>query len=327
MRILAKLKRKMNCEDREKLEKKEALLLFQTEIVDIIGLETEDSEVLKQIDFIEEFRVSAKGIILFNETLLKIGIQHLHEIALLGAGIYISILDSGIFLQDLGLEYSVALHKDFTREGLQDDIPHGTIIYKIIQSIAPESSMLIGKVVNRFGEIDEIAVFQGLEWSYQNKAHIINLSLGFPRRCQGDCWLCQYVNALVDNGVYVVSAAGNWGLEEGSISCPGNAIKSITVGASEDGKVANYSSRGFVSQEKPDLLAPGSFSIGKFKIMGTSISTPIITGTLASLFSKYQDKEWVINSMKQSCKDLGYRRNEQGYGLLNIHKLLEVLEK
>lgn len=44
-------------------------------------------------------------------------------------------------------------------EGLQDEIPHGTIISKLIQSIAPESSMLIGKVVNRFGEVDEIAVF------------------------------------------------------------------------------------------------------------------------------------------------------------------------
>jgi len=135
------------------------------------------------------------------------------------------------------------------------------------------------------------------------------------------------VDALFDNGVYVVPAAGNWGPEEGSISCPGNANKAITIGASEDKKVANYSSRGFASQEKPDLLAPGSLSIGKFKVMGTSISTPIITGVLASLFSKYQDKEWVINSIKQSCKDLGYKRNEQGYGLLNIHKLLEVLEK
>jgi len=46
MRILAKLKRKINCEDREKLEKKGALLLFKTEIVDIIGLETEDSDYL-----------------------------------------------------------------------------------------------------------------------------------------------------------------------------------------------------------------------------------------------------------------------------------------
>lgn len=327
MRILAKLKDKMESEYREELEKKGVDLLFQTELVNIIGIETEDSEVLKQIDFIEEFRESEKGVILFNETLLKIGIQHLHGIGLFGAGISISILDSGISLQDLGLKYSVTLHKDFTEEGLQDEIPHGTIITKLIQSIAPESSILIGKVVNRFGEVDEIAVFQGLEWSYQNKAHIVNLSLGFHRECQGDCWLCQYVDALVDNGVYIVSAAGNWGPEEGSISCPGNASKSVTVGASEDEKVADYSSRGFPTQEKPDLLAPGSLFIGKFKLTGTSISTPIITGTLASLFSKYQDKERVINSMKQRCKDLGYRRNEQGYGLLNIHKLLEVLEK
>jgi len=197
MRILAKLKRKMNSEDREELEKRGAFLLFQTELVDIIGLKTEDSEALKQIDFIEDFRESEKGIILFNETLFKIGIQHLHEAGLFGAGIRVSILDSGMFFQDLGLKYSVTLHKDFTEEGLQDEIPHGTIISKLIQSIAPESSMLIGKVVNRFGEVDEIAVFQGLEWSYQNKAHIVNLSLGFSRRCQGDCWLCQYVDGIV----------------------------------------------------------------------------------------------------------------------------------
>lgn len=327
MRILAKLKRKINSEDREELEKRGVSVLFQTDLVNIIGLETEKSEALKQIDFVEDFKKSEKGVILFNETLFEIGIQHLHEASLFGASTHISILDSGVFLQDLGLKYSVILYKDFTEEGLQDEIPHGTIIYKLIQSIAPESLMLIGKVINRFGEVDEIAVFQALEWSYQNKAQIVNLSLGFSKRCEGDCWLCQYVNTLVDKGVYVISAAGNWGPEEGSISCPGNANKAITVGASEDEKVANYSSRGFPSQEKPDLLAPGSLSIGKFKVSGTSISTPIVTGTLASLFSKYQNKEWVINSMKQSCKDLRYRKNEQGYGLLNIHNLLEVLEK
>ncbi|MBU0577905.1 hypothetical protein KKF73_05060 [Patescibacteria group bacterium] len=90
----------MNPEDREELENRRVPLLFHTELVDIIGLETEYPEVLKQIDFIEEFRESEKGIILFNETLLKVGIQYLHEVGLFGAGIYISVLDSGVFLQD-----------------------------------------------------------------------------------------------------------------------------------------------------------------------------------------------------------------------------------
>jgi hypothetical protein len=153
MRILARLKKRINSENRKDLERAGVSLLFQTELVDIIGLEAEDTKILKGIDFIKDFRESEKGVVLYNETLFRIGIHHLQKTGLFGAGVSVSILDSGIFLQDLALKYSVSLHKDFTGEGLQDEIPHGTIISKLIQSIVPECSMLIGKVVNRFGEL------------------------------------------------------------------------------------------------------------------------------------------------------------------------------
>lgn len=75
MRILAKLKRKMNCEDREKLEKKEALLLFQTEIVDIIGLETEDSDYLQV--FPEDVREIAGSANMWMRWLIMVYMQYL----------------------------------------------------------------------------------------------------------------------------------------------------------------------------------------------------------------------------------------------------------
>lgn len=58
---------------------------------------------------------------------------------------------------------------------------------------------------------------------------------------------------------------------------------------------------------------------------GTSMATPIVSGSVALLISKYPEisnKEIKIRLMNAGI-DLGYPRSKQGWGLLNIPKLLE----
>ena len=57
---------------------------------------------------------------------------------------------------------------------------------------------------------------------------------------------------------------------------------------------------------------------------GTSMSTPIVTGAIAQLLSKYPDmpNHEVKRRIMSSCDDLKLARIRQGNGLLNVQKLL-----
>lgn len=325
MRLIAKLETPVTGPQIRRLQALGAKLLFRSGHAGIIGLDMEDGSLLKGLDFILEWRLSQKGQVLFHPALQAVGVSALHEQDLTGGGIWVSVIDSGIITSDPGLGSIVVAQMDFTGEGIYDYALHGTLVAKIINSIAVDASLLNAKAVDRYGDVDEIAVFQALEWSLDNGADIANLSLGFQRECHGDCWLCQFVEVLAERGMTVVAAAGNWGPADGTISCPGNAVRAMTVGATEAGAVVPYSSRGRPEQTKPDLVAPGTIEIGRFRFSGTSISTPIVSGILASLYGAY-DRQKVLGCLSRGCVDLGFARNQQGYGQIDVRKILEVLQ-
>lgn len=192
---------------------------------------------------------------------------------------------------------------------------------------------------------------------------VVNISVGTTSKDTMDenSILVKGVNAVWDAGIAVVVAAGNNGPSPMTISTPGISRKIITVGSSDDritvelfgNKTMDYSGRGPTAAciKKPDLVAPGSniISCGTMRnyqrfhynlinnpksdssyLMyavksGTSMATPIVSGAIALLLSKYPSltpKE-VKLKLKSSTIDLGYPRSKQGWGLLNIPKLLQ----
>lgn len=176
--------------------------------------------------------------------------------------------------------------------------------------------------------------------------------------------LVKGVNAVWDAGIVVVVAAGNNGPNPMSISIPGISRKVITVGSSDDNytvevfgnRKKDYSGRGPTTAciKKPDIIAPGS-SIVSCKVInrqkryvsknisnkggeslnkttyemytiksGTSMSTPIVSGAIALLLSRYpnMNNRDIKLKLKTGTIDLGYPWSKQGWGLLNIPKLL-----
>ena len=115
-----------------------------------------------------------------------------------------------------------------------------------------------------------------------------------------------------------------------------------------DEMTKNYSGRGPTQDciVKPDILAPGADIVsclsntvsekraknheitqGVYVSMsGTSMSTPIVSGAIALLLELYPSlsPDDVKLKLKQSADDLNFPQNQQGWGLLNIKKLLEL---
>lgn len=191
---------------------------------------------------------------------------------------------------------------------------------------------------------------------------VLNISVGTSAKDSMDenSLLVQGVNAVWDSGVIVVVAAGNNGPSPMSISTPGISRKVITVGSSDDNvsvevfgsKTKDYSGRGPTPYciKKPDIVAPGSniiscninrytsmgrgsssrFQAADFPMMytiksGTSMATPVVSGAIALLISANPgiSNRDVKLRLRNSAVDLGQSWEKQGWGLLNVRRLLE----
>ena len=292
-----------------------------------VGLEIEDQAYLEKIcklDFVAEARRSRKVKILMDRAIESLQIKEVLSQGIYGDGVSVSIVDSGMNFNDPNVAYSVIAAKDFTGEGMFDAVGHGSLVTGVVRSVAPGASFLCAKIIDGTSEGDEMDLISAIEWSCDLGADVINLSLGISRRCPADCVVCRTVNAVVERGITVVAAAGNDGPTANSINCPGNAPRALTVGGVDrDLKLLDLSSRG--DSHKPDFVAPGQIALGRWVVLGTSISAPFVSGIVALLMSKWKDRDQIVHALKETAEDLGYERREQGYGLVQAHNSMRRL--
>ncbi len=187
--------------------------------------------------------------------------------------------------------------------------------------------------------------------------HGANLSLAIPHDVTnyacGRTPVCVECEALINNGVVVVAAAGNHGYNvfktkdrdmplhtETSIADPGNAELVITVGSTHRMEPHNYgvsyfSSRGPTGdgRMKPDLVAPGEkidapICDQQFATLeGTSMAAPHVSGAAALLMARFPELIGNPQRIKQilcnSATDLGRERAYQGCGLVDVLRALQ----
>ncbi|MCI8993593.1 MAG: S8 family peptidase [Eubacterium sp.] len=234
----------------------------------------------------------------------------------------IAVLDTGIARHD-DLRDQVICFKDFVqqRNSAYDDNGHGTHIAGIIagsgeksngryMGIAPASDLIILKVMDSFGNGKTERFIQAIDWMirYRKKygIRIANLSAGmiYDASDLGQIKLLQAVEQLWEEGIIVMTAAGNNGPNKQTITVPGMLRTVITVGSSDDREIkkrggrlkAGYSSTGPTRQciVKPELLAPGTNIVscafrnnGYSYKSGTSMATPVAAGAISLLLEKY----------------------------------------
>jgi serine protease AprX len=213
------------------------------------------------------------------------------NLAFTGRGVTVAVLDSGVNAAHDDLRRRVVGFVDFVNGQTQpyDDNGHGTHIAGIIAGsgrdsggkeagVAPGANIFSVKVLDANGQSHVSTVLAALDWLAANAQRygirVVNISFAAAVRESYDTDpLTLAVKKLVDQGIIVVAAAGNWGTYAGKeafgfIGAPGNAPWVITVGAASslgtltrgDDTVANFSSHGptrFNHHAKPDIVAGG----------------------------------------------------------------------
>jgi subtilisin family serine protease len=232
-----------------------------------------------------------------------------------GQGVTVAVVDSGLtndVLDDLA-DPRVRKFVDFVNPSNRlrtDGNGHGTHVTGIVggtgklaakyAGIAPGTSIVSLRVLDNDGQGSIANIIKALNWIYQNGAQyhirVVNLSVGAaPTESYFTDPLTVAAKVLVDRGITVVAAAGNFGqnaqgqLQWGGITSPGIAPWVLTVCAFStqgtytpaDDAVAAFSSSGPTAIDfaaKPDLCAPG-VGIVSLAAPGSEIYTAGLTAS------------------------------------------------
>ncbi len=236
---------------------------------------------------------------------------------------------------------------------MTDPAGHGTHVAGILcgngnrsagryRGIAPGSHIIMLRVLDEQGDGMLYCVREAVGWLLQHYREygirIVNLSFGTAEvQSHVSEELNQLAEKLWNEGLVVIAAAGNSGPAPGSVTAPGSSRKVITVGGEAEGI---SSGRGPTSEciMKPELIAPvsGIYSCGAVreagrlrytyvKRSGTSMAAPMVSGAVALLLENHpqMNNKEVKAKLRQSATNLGLPMERQGWGRLNIHKLLE----
>ena len=291
-----------------------------------------------------------------------------------GNGVRVCIVDSGIMIDHDDLEsINLVLWKDFVqgKSNPYDDHGHGTSMAGILvadgwmKGIAPRVDLLVAKALAEDGSGADDIVAEAIDWCVTNDADIISLSLGgapdiLPFDLGTGRGSDEATNDAIDQGVFVIAAAGNDGGEndDGDVANPcGERLVICVGGVTQTGEHWIGSSTGdnngkFTSlpilfprndpHKKPELVAPaqnvavvnyeGTWSM----VDGTSAATVYVTGALALLLQQNpeladatsssnteQVKEWIQQSVSPQEGQSGHD-DDYGYGLLKIQALLDA---
>jgi len=284
------------------------------------------------------------------ESVPQVGAPEAWAAGFTGTGAKVAVLDTGYDPKHPDLANAVIAEQDFTGEGINDVVGHGTHVASTVagtgaasnglrKGVAPGARLLVGKVLGQYGGTDA-EVIAGMQWAVDQGADVVNMSLGTYAPTDGTDLLSQTLNELSDSsGALFVVSAGNSGQRE-TVTAPGAADRALTVGSvTKSDELSGFSSQGPRLGDyglKPEIAAPGSdiiaaraagtipdASVDEYysKLSGTSMASPHVAGAAAILAGQHPD--WTATQLKGalvgSAKRLpGIDTLAQGAGRLDV---------
>jgi subtilisin family serine protease len=250
-----------------------------------------------------------------------------------GAGVVGCVLDTGITQNHPDLQGVLLDARDFTGEGVQDRVGHGTHCLGVIaaqvndigvRGVAPKTKMIAGKVLTNSGGSDQM-IANGIRWAvdHPKRPRFISMSLGAPQPGPGIMAAIEYA---AKKGVLVICAAGNDGQpnnpQRGNVNWPAKSPLVCAVAAYGEGGIpASFTCRG----PEVDICGPGvnilsTYLNGQYiKMSGTSMATPFIAGVTSLLLEKQpeiRDVNSLIKVLRKGAVDAGDPGLEDGFGLI-----------
>lgn len=267
-----------------------------------------------------------------------------------GKNIRIALLDTGVYVHKEIVD-NIVFFRDYIngKTFCYDDNGHGTHIAGIMCGkscgMAPDAEILVFKILGKNGDGKTQSALHALDWIIQNyekyQIRILNFSMGYVPNADGKLQelLMEKLDELWELGVIVVTAAGNNGPDENSVTVPGISRKVITVGSSDDleydiTKEKGYGGRGPTSCciVKPEILAPGTNVLSLAnreheyaRKSGTSMSAPVVSGALALALEKNPKIRPVEMKLMLYDSVKSIKEKNVAWGILDVDKLMEML--
>jgi len=252
-----------------------------------------------------------------------LGGDSLHARLILGQGIRVGIMDTGVDTthEDLHIAGGVSL-VDGTYE---DEQGHGTQVTGVvaaqlnnygIKGLAPMADVFAIKAFNANGEGVYSNIIAGIDWAIEHHMNVLNLSFEGEENSPA---LQEALQKAWDAGMLIIGAAGNGAKSE--ISYPAQYDTVMAVGAiNADHSYADFSNYG----DRLEIVAPGSriyttnYQNSYTISQGSSLAAAYVTGAAVLVWSVHP--EWTAAQVRlallQSAVELGAKEHF-GYGLVS----------
>ena len=263
-----------------------------------------------------------------------------------GTGVRIALLDSGFDTSNPAFSgITITAQRDFVfNDGVVKDEPgkdfagaqdHGTETWSLfaaevagrLHGIARGARYLLAKTedVRNETRVEEDNYVAALEWADSIGVDIVSSSLGYlafdngfsytPSQLNGDIAVTTVAaDMAAQRGILVVTAAGNDGPGQRTLSTPADGDSVLAIGAEDSlGTIAFFSSRGPTADGrlKPDFTAPGVAvcvlsPLGPRREDGTSFATPLVAASAALI--KQMHPTLMPMDLRTAFRSVGTRR-------------------
>lgn len=296
--------------------------------------------------------------------ILMLNGKKLHEAGFRGQGKLIAIIDGGFMnANQIPLFDNIRIlgHHDCAYPYDADVfklLDHGTMVLStmamnrdsLFTGTAPDASFFLLRSEDGRTEfpVEEDYWAQAAEYADSIGADVVNSSLGYTRFDDRDldhtyreqdgktALISRTASLMASKGMILVNSAGNEGDSSWKrINVPGDASDILTVAALKADSVnAGFSSVGpsFDGRVKPDVSAMGYHSTvvrGNGRITtanGTSFSSPILCGMVASLWSALPNLTayQIMDLVRRSADRYDFPDNIYGYGIPNFWEAYQM---
>lgn len=234
------------------------------------------------------------------------------------------MVDTGIVANHPDINGKVIAQEDMVEDdGVAEDdsFGHGTHVAgtiaaltnnrKGVAAVCPSCKLLVAKSGDSSTGFYDSDLVEGIYWSVENDAQVINLSLGGPGN---SLTLKLAIDRASQQGVVVVAAAGNQ--NTGTPHHPSGYESVISVAATnQDDRKAPFSNYGKVDVAAPGVKILSTVPGGGYSAWaGTSMASPHVAALAGLLAAQGLPASEIRGRIEATAVDLGPPGKDEYYG-------------